>query len=136
MEQGVAGLAVRQDVTQYISLMNDTNAAVQKAIRQGDILGLVEANSLFHQYFAHCSRNDYLIHGLHKVRCETNRLAYLSFSNEIDPLRSLQDHYASVVAQHKTIIECLHNRNDKTLKEILKEHTLAFQKRILLYMSS
>ena len=136
MEQGVAALAVRQDVSQFIPLMVDSNDTVQQSIRKNDVLGLVEANSLFHQYFAHCSRNDYLIHGLHKVRCETNRLAYLSFSNEIDPLRSLPDHYASVVAQHETIIDCLKTRNDTRLKKTLREHTQAFQNRILLYMSS
>jgi len=136
MEQGVVELAVRQDPGEYLEKMKEANNSVRSAIKNRDVLHLVEANSLFHEYLSKCSRNEYLILGLHKVRCETNRLAYLSFSNQIDPLKSLKQHYNSVVDQHLQIIECIRTRKEARLKKILYEHTQAFQSRIILYMAS
>ena len=135
-ELGVADLAVRQDVSTFIPQMDRANEAVMAAIENQDVVGLVEANSLFHQAFAQCSRNDYIIHGLAKVRCETNRLAYLSFGNEIDPLKTLQDHYSTVVDQHHRIVELLRHRNGEGLKKILSDHIKAFKERIVLYAVS
>ena len=97
---------------------------------------MVEANSDFHSAFARTSRNDYLIHSLHQVRCETNRLAYLSFNNEVDPLRSLPEHYESVIEHHDSIIASIARRAEEPLKRTLIEHIQAFQNRILLFMAS
>jgi DNA-binding GntR family transcriptional regulator len=136
MELGVAELAVRQDVGCLLEQMQRANQQVAEAIAQRDIVGLVDANSRFHQHLADCSRNDYLIHGLHKVRCETDRLAYMSFSSQIDPIKPLEEHYRSVIDQHRTIIDSIRKRDEPRLKEALIEHTQAFQNRIILYMAS
>jgi DNA-binding GntR family transcriptional regulator len=136
MEVGVGGLAVRQDTCECRQEMERANEEVAAAIREGDVVALVEANGRFHQALAESSHNDYLIHGLHKVRCEINRLAYLSFANEIDPLRSLADHYRSVVDQHRAIIRYMAERDEAQLLHYLAEHVEAFQRRILLYMAS
>lgn len=136
LELGAADLAVRQDVTLFLPQMEQANKAVINAIEENNVVKLVEANSLFHQLFAQCSRNDYIIHALAKVRCETNRLAYLSFSNEIDPLKTLQDHYGTVVQQHGRIVELLRQREGGQLKNILSDHIKAFQERIILYAVS
>ena len=135
-ELGVAELAVRREVTPILEAMAEANEQVKAAIEANDVVHLVEANSRFHQYFAETSDNDYLIHALHKVRCETNRLAYLSFNNEIDPLRSQVEHYRSVVDHHAAIIEYIENRCDSPLREVVIEHIQAFQNRILLFMAS
>jgi DNA-binding GntR family transcriptional regulator len=136
LELGAAELAVRQDVSAFLPHMGQANEAVITAIEKKDVVGLVEANSQFHKVFSQCSRNDYIIHGLAKVRCETNRLAYLSFSNEIDPLKTLQDHYGTVVDQHNRIVDLLRQRKGNQLKTTLSDHTKAFQERIILYAVS
>ena len=136
LELGIASLAVAQDVTHYLSQMEIANQAVKDAMVQMDILRLVEANSTFHTYFARCSNNEYLIQGLHKVRCETNRLAYLSYGNEIDPCNSLQDHYKTVVNEHSDIIIYIKKRDETGLKETICRHIKTFQKRIIHYMAS
>ncbi|MBW2591313.1 MAG: GntR family transcriptional regulator, partial [Deltaproteobacteria bacterium] len=110
LELGVASLAIQQDVTHYLSQMEIANQTVKDAMTQMDILSLVEANSTFHNYFARCSNNEYLIQGLHKVRCETNRLAYLSYGNEIDPCNSLHDHYELVISEHNDTITYIKER--------------------------
>ena len=136
LELGVAELSVRQDPGELVDDMIAANHQVEKAIRNEDVLAMVEANSDFHHAFARTSRNDYIIQGLHKIRCETNRLAYLSFNNEVDPLRSLPEHYESVITHHNTIIEFISSREEEPLKRTLIEHIQAFQNRILRFMAS
>lgn len=136
LEQAVADLALKQENTDLLPLMSRANGDVEAAIARNDVIGLVEANSRFHAHFASCSRNDYIIHALGQVRCETNRLAYLSFGNEIDPLRTLGEHYDSVVSQHRTIIDCLRIHDEDLLKTTLQEHSRIFQNRIIMYMAS
>jgi len=136
LELGVASLAIQQDVTHYLSQMEIANQTVKDAMTQMDILSLVEANSTFHNYFARCSNNEYLIQGLHKVRCETNRLAYLSYGNEIDPCNSLHDHYELVISEHNDTITYIKERDEAGLKETICQHIKTFQKRIIHYMAS
>jgi len=136
LELGVARLAVRQDTTPFLARMEAANQAVSVAMQGMDILELVEANGAFHTHFAACSRNLYLVEALGKVRCETNRLAYLSYGNEIDLQRSLKEHYASVVAQHEQIIEYIRTRDENGLTAVIEEHIRIFKNRMIQYLTS
>jgi GntR family transcriptional regulator, rspAB operon transcriptional repressor len=136
LELGVASLAVRQHLSGALPAMAEANRAVAEAVARSDVVALVEANSVFHERFAACCRNDYLIHALHKVRCETNRLAYLSFHHELDPAHSLAEHYRSVVEHHRAILRHLEERDEDALAATVADHVEAFQRRILLYMAT
>lgn len=135
LESGVAGLAVRQEIITLLPELELAHVAVKAAVKQMDIIELVDANSQFHHAFAKCSRNEYLINCLHKVRCETNRLAYLSYGHEVDPDRSMQSHYRSVIQEHSTIIDTLRKREENRLKKTIHQHINTFQKRIIRYMA-
>jgi GntR family transcriptional regulator, rspAB operon transcriptional repressor len=136
LELGVAHLAVRQESSPFLSLMEEANQAVSAAVQRMDILALVEANGAFHSHFAACSRNLYLVEALGKVRCETNRLAYLSYGNEIDLQRSLVEHYASVIEQHATIIDLIRQRDDAGLTAMITDHIQIFKNRIIQYLTA
>jgi len=136
LETGVVSIAVRQNVTPFLSKMEKAGAAVKAAIKEGNPLKLVEANHDFHQYYARCSRNEYLERGINQIRSEAKRLSYLSYANEVDPGISLSDHYNSVIREHDKIITCLRDKNEAVLKETVLEHIKAFQRRIILFMSS
>ena len=136
LELGVAHLAVRQDASPFIDAMQAANQAVVEATKEMKILNLVEANGAFHAHYAACSKNLYLIQALQKVRCETNRLAYLSYGNEIDLNQSLKDHYDSVVAQHKQIIERIRSRDESGLKAVIKAHIQVFKNRMIQYLTT
>ncbi len=135
LELGVADLAVRQENRLLLESMRETNQAVADAVARMDIYCLVEANSEFHDAYARCSDNIYLVQGLRRVRCETNRLAYLSFGNEIDPARDLEEHYASVIDQHNSVIAALQDRDVDRLKELIVEHIGIFKNRIIRYLA-
>jgi DNA-binding GntR family transcriptional regulator len=136
LETGVVSLAVRQNATPFLIKMEKAGAAVKSAIKEGNPLSLVEANHDFHQYYAQCSYNEYLIRGINQIRSEAKRLSYLSYVNEVDPGISLSNHYDSVIREHDQIINCLRKKNEKLLKETVLEHINAFQRRIILFMSS
>lgn len=136
LELGVAHLAVKQDAPQSLASMQAANEAVAAAMKGMDILELVEANGVFHSHFAACSRNLYLMQALQKVRCETNRLAYLSYGNEIELQRSLKEHYTSVVEQHGQIIALIRSRDEAGLKAVIKEHIQIFKNRMIQYLTT
>jgi DNA-binding GntR family transcriptional regulator len=135
LELGVAGLAVRQGSALLLAQMRTANRQVADAVGDMDIYRLVQANSAFHDAYARCSDNIYLVQSLQKVRCETNRLAYLSYGNEIDPGRTLQEHYASVIAQHNGIIDAVQSRDGEALKALVMDHIEIFKKRIIHYLA-
>jgi DNA-binding GntR family transcriptional regulator len=116
--------------------MDEANQAVATAIERMDILELVEANGVFHHHYAACSRNLYLVQALQKVRCETNRLAYLSYGNEIDLQRSLKDHYTSVVQQHQQMIDLIRRRKEAELRTVIEAHIRVFKSRIIHYLTA
>lgn len=136
LELGVASLAVRQDATNLRSKMEASNEKVKSAVKSMDVFGLVEANHDFHMYFADCSHNEYLVRAVNEVRSEAKRLSYLSYANEIDPERSIQIHYESVIREHDEIITYLGESNEVRLKETIEKHIRTFQQRIILYMTS
>ena len=136
LELGVAQLAVRQEVSPILDKMTEANRAVADAVERMHILELVEANGLFHGHFAACSRNLYLMESLQRVHCETNRLAYLSYGNQIDLQRSLSEHYASVVEQHADIIDLIRRRDEDRLKVVITDHIRIFKNRIIQYLTT
>ena len=136
LEIGIAGLAVYQNTSSLIALMEVASERVKVAMEAGDVLGLVEANHDFHMDFARCSKNEYLIRAVTEVRNQAKRLAYLSYSSEIEPERSLQVHYDSVVNEHEAFMNCLKAKDEPRLKEMVVQHIDTFQQRIIRYMSS
>jgi DNA-binding GntR family transcriptional regulator len=136
LETGAVGLTVRQNIDPLLIKMEKAGAAVKSAIENGDPLALVAANHDFHRYYAQCSHNEYLIRGINQIRSEAKRLSYLSYVNEVDPGISLSSHYDAVIREHEKIIDYLRNKNEALLKATVLEHINAFQRRIILFMSS
>ena len=136
LETGVADLAVRQNTDPFLVKMEEASVAVKSAIENGNTLGLVDANHDFHQYYAQCSRNEYLVRGISQIRSEAKRLSYLSYVNEIDSGSPLNEHFDSVIHEHDKIMALLRDKDAKRLKETVLEHIKAFQSRIILFMST
>ena len=136
LETGAANLAVRQDATPFLPNLKKASEDVKAAIKTMDVPRIVKANHEFHLHFAQCSHNEYLVRWINEIRSEAKRLSYLSYSNEIDPSKSLRAHYDSVIQEHKEIITYLKERNESKLKRTIIEHIESFQRRIIIYMSS
>lgn len=136
LETGAAELAIKQNLDPFLNMMEKANTAVKAAIKENKLLRLVEANHDFHQHYARCSHNEYLIRSIDQIRSESKRLSYLSYVNEIDPGISLRHHYAAVIREHDEIIDCLREKNTALLKKTVLKHINAFQRRIILFMSS
>ena len=135
LETGVADLLIRYDLTPFLEEMEEAHEAVRSAIENKDALAMVEANHRFHQNYARCSHNEYLIDAVEEVRSEAKRMSYLSYSNELESGIPLNDHYASVIRDHRGIIDLLKEKNVDQLKQVVLSHIRAFQKRIIYFMS-
>lgn len=136
IELGAASLAVHQDSTRYLSLMQEAHQAVETAMTANDYLNLVWANYNFHTYFAQCSANTYLVRALRDVRNEANRLAYLSYGGRGSLKGNLSEHYQSVCREHEQIMDALKNKDPDLLKETIEKHIQTFQQRIIFYLTA
>lgn len=136
IEGGLAELAVKNECSREIQLMDQSNEQMKEFVHKNNIRKLVEANETFHAYLAQCSRNEYLIQALARVRTEIKRLAYLSFSQEIDPERTLNAHYQSVLQEHEDMVRALRLRDAAKLNNLISIHIRTFQQRIIQSMMS
>jgi DNA-binding GntR family transcriptional regulator len=133
---GAASLAVHQDSTKYLALMQEAHQAVEVAIQSSDYLSLVWANHDFHMYFAQCSANTYLLRALRDVHNEVNRLAYLSYGGKGGLNGHLSEHYQSVCREHEQIMDALKNKDLDLLKKTIRDHIQTFQRRVILYLTT
>ena len=135
LEMGVAALAVRPRTTLLLGERRHAHQRVGGAGSGVNNYQLVEANRAFHGAYARFSEKTYLVPGPAKMRWGTNPTAYLSFGNEIDPGRTLQEHYASVIDQHNQIIAAMRSRSEDALKAVIMDHIEIFKKRIIHYLA-
>jgi DNA-binding GntR family transcriptional regulator len=135
LEAGVAELMVRYDLTPFIEGMEEAAEAVRAAIENKDVLSMVEANHRFHQEYAKCSFNEYLIDAVEEVRSEAKRMSYLSYSGELENGVPLIDHHQSVIRDHRGIIQLVKGKEVAKLKKVVLSHINAFHKRIVFFMS-
>lgn len=135
-EFGVVDIAMTKNCAPALRNMKVSNQCIEAAIRDGDLLGMVEANHQFHMDFAGASQNEFLIRATHDVRSEAKRLSYLSFNTVIGPEQNLDSHYDSVVTEHEEMIGLLKDKNADGLKQLIQAHIDTFRKRIIHFMVS
>lgn len=136
MELGVAQLISRRNTEQCVKSMTSIHEEMVAAVEARSVEEMVKLNSKFHTFFAECSQNMYLIEGLNRVRCAADRLAFLSYGNEVPPHLSLKEHYAAVVEEHSEMIECIKNQDENGLVRVLLMHQKAFKDRLIEYLVS
>ena len=138
LDLAIVPLLCSSSFTPELGPLYKANRDVARCIEQNDLLGLVEANHLFHLAFTDSARNHFLLRAVRDVRNQAKKLAYLSYSNDTAPLPSLslQEHYKSVIHEHDLIIEAMKQRNEPMLESTLLKHINTFQQRIIAYMSA
>ena len=136
MEIGVIGLAVRQpNPDPCLSKMAAAQQDIEAAIRAMDILSLVESNDRFHMAFYEACRNEYMVYGLTRIRFETKRLAYISYSQNMGSSKSSADHFEAVRREHGAVMEHLRNKEADAMRQICRIHIAAFRERIVQYLN-
>ena len=136
MEMGVIGLALRHDPTFHLKQMQAAQREVDAAIAAGDALALVEANHRFHMHFYDAAHNEYLVHGLCRIRFETKRLAYISYSHHLMQGDALAAHHQAVGREHTAMMQQLAAKDETGLRQTCREHLAAFRERIICYLST
>jgi len=136
LDLGAAALAIHQNTTHHLALMRDAQATFEEAMKDNDPLRLVWTNHAFHMHFARSCANSYLTRALENVRCEANRLAYLSFGEKTELAGDLLEHYQSVCQEHRQIMDFLEKKDLSGLKKTIEKHIRSFQRRIVIYLTS
>lgn len=137
LEYGIASLAVAFSPADCLKAMADAQADVERAIRDRDILALVLSNYRFHMAFYEASRNEYFVYCLIRIRFETKRLAYLSYSQSfVDQGDSLRKHYDAVLREHRLMMQYLNDKDEKSLQQVCRAHSAAFRERIIRYLTA
>ncbi len=136
MEQGIVELAVRYASTGSLEEMAAAQKDVERAMQDMDILALVASNHRFHMAFYQASRNEYLVYGLKRIRFETKRMAYLSYSYNVDQGAGLEHHYETVRHEHGKIMQHLKAQDKESLQRICRRHNKSFHERIVNYLTA
>ena len=135
MEMGVIGLAMRYEPTFHVQQMQAAQREVDAAIAAGDRLALVDANHRFHMCFYDSAHNEYLVHGLCRIRFETKRLAYISYGQPLGE-NDLAEHYEAVGREHAEMMRQLAARDEAGLRQTCRVHLAAFRERIIRYLGA
>jgi DNA-binding GntR family transcriptional regulator len=136
MENGLIGLAIRHDPAPCLDGMAAAQIEIEAAIGSRDILALVEANHRFHMSFYAAARNDYLVHGLKRIRFETKRLAFISYGHSPLDDPAMDAHYAAVGCEHAAMMRHLKNKDEDGLRQVCRQHIAAFRERMIRYLSA
>ena len=135
IEVGIAELAVRQPCEESLAKMEEANREVGEAIAANDIYRLILSNNEFHMAFAECASNPYLYRAMKEVRCEANRLAYMSFTQEDGLGKPLSEHYKSVKEDHANVIAHVRNKDEEKLKATVLKLKEGFKTRVIHYLT-
>lgn len=134
MERDVAFLAARRITNEHVERLWEVHAALQKAMKDRDYLKITLENSRFHRLVYDASENRFFTSSLNHIQNQAQRLAYLSYSREMEP-NDLQSHFQRVIGDHTAVIELLAARDQKRLVQKITEHVQLFHSRVIRYMS-
>lgn len=134
IEKLAASLATQRITPEVLKEIEKTEADLNTALSRKDFWEIESRNQRFHQLIAKASDNEYLI-SIHKnLRTQAERLSYLAISREWESGPDLNDHLEKIKEHHKSIVQCLRDRDAQSIEKLSIEHMKLFQNRIMHYL--
>jgi len=132
IEKNAACLAAERIAPGEFKEIEQSCAAVDRAIKDKDLWGLTSNNLTFHGLISKASGNDFLYRFQQTLRHQAERFSYLAISREIkgDAL-SVKEHHRKISVQHRELIDALRQGDADLVEEISIKHIVLFQERIL-----
>jgi len=136
IEKIVARLAAQKVIPSDMRNIKKLSDVVNKAIKMRDYLNIWSDNRKLHTLIAQASDNEYIISIHENLRNQSERLAYLAISEELQNNVTLEEHLRKMARQHQEIISSLENNDVKGTEALAEEHVKLFQRRIMMYLQS
>jgi len=133
LEQVIVQLAVQRIRPKEIDEMTKIIDQHKKALTEEDYLKATHLNTVLHEGFCVATRNSFLIQAMKDIQHQTERLAYLVYTNKADSSGG-NDYDSQAIDDHERLLECFKNRNSECAVEIITAHCRRFFARVCHYM--
>lgn len=131
LERAAVALAVRRIAPSGIHRLERLNERFQTAWDRHGYLEVTLANSRFHREIYAATGNEYLQSYLGSLQTQSQRLAYICFTQPV--VLDLRTHAEESIRDHRMLIECLRNNDEKIAVEVTTAHIQRFRKRVADY---
>ncbi len=134
LERDAVFLAARRITPDRMDRLKRVHGALEQAMENRDYLRVTLENSRFHRLVYDAVENRFVTSYLNHLQNQAQRLAYLSYSRDMEP-DDLASHFRRVLGDHADIIELLSTRDQHKLVQKITEHVQLFHSRVIRYMS-
>jgi DNA-binding GntR family transcriptional regulator len=131
IEKNAACLAAERITPGDFKKIEESCAAVDRAIEDKDLWGLTSNNFTFHGLISRAGGNDFLFRFQQTLRHQAERFSFLAISREINgDAPPIREHHRKISLQHRELIEALRQGDADLVEEISIRHIVLFQERI------
>ena len=133
LERSAVALAAARIQTDQIEELQRINADLRQAWLEKSFLRVTLLNSRFHHIIYKATDNAYLFSYLDNLQNQSQRLAYMCFSKELQSY-DIEFHAEMSIKDHQSLIELFKQGNDIEAVKVISEHVKLFQRRVNHFM--
>jgi DNA-binding GntR family transcriptional regulator len=122
LEVPVAGIAAERVTDADLAALETNLAEMEQAAARGDVYGTIEIDYVFHSLVARATQNRFLAEAINQLNRGSLRLWYLAH---------LKLGLQFVGSHHAEIIAALRSRRREDGKEVMRQHVLRSQSRVI-----
>jgi DNA-binding GntR family transcriptional regulator len=132
LEKSAVALAARRIQKFQLEKLQGLNEALRSAWQKRNYLSVTYLNSQFHRMLYDAVDNTLLFSYLNNLQNQSQRLAYICFSNEVTTY-DLQSHSELALRDHRDLIESLARRDGDEAVNVITRHIKLFHHRVYHY---
>jgi DNA-binding GntR family transcriptional regulator len=133
LERSAVALATKRIRPDQIEDMQRKNADLREAWHKKNYLRVTLLNSNFHSIIYNAADNSFLLSYLSNLQLQSQRLAYMCFSKELQSY-DIKSHAELSIKDHQSLIELFKQGNDIEAVKVISEHVKLFQRRVNHFM--
>jgi len=133
LERSAVALAATRIQTEQIEELQRINVELRQAWLEKHFLHVTLLNSRFHHIIYKATDNTYLFSYLDNLQNQSQRLAYMCFSKELQNY-DIESHAELSIKDHQSLIELFKRGNDIEAVNVISAHVRLFQRRVNHFM--
>jgi DNA-binding GntR family transcriptional regulator len=133
LERSAVALAANRIKKDQIEDLQRINSDLRQAWLEQNFLHVTLLNSRFHRIIYKAMDNSFLFSYLDNLQNQSQRLAYISFSKELQSY-DIESHADLSIKDHQSLIELFKQGNDIEAVKVISEHVKLFQRRVNHFM--